>query len=60
VTAKKEQRENEDTMAETMGNGEKRVCATDEESRGKSEKEMVEEIGRRRKLVAPMTDLEGK
>jgi hypothetical protein len=45
---------------ETEGDGEKSVCATDEESRGESEKEMADKTRRRRKPSAPRTDAEDK
>jgi hypothetical protein len=47
-------------MAETEGDGEKRVCVADEESIRESEKGMAEEIGRHREPVALTTDLEDK
>jgi hypothetical protein len=47
-------------MAETEGDGEKRVCVADEESIRESEKGMAEETGRRRKPAAPTMNLDEK
>jgi hypothetical protein len=51
---------NDDAMAETEEDSDKRGCAADEWSRGDDEKEMVKETRQSREPATPTTDLEGK
>jgi hypothetical protein len=54
------QRINEDATMETEVDEKKRVYATEEESKGESEKEMVKETGWRSKSATLTMNLDGK